>query len=167
MPLIEVNEDTAELLSRHEAETGERPGEVVRRLLEGENPMIRARGKPRRNSALARFLRILVEIQEQYPDEFHKVAAVEGRSRIYFSKHPDMIKSSGMGNKPVHIGESDWWVTSNTSTETKVKLLQRVFAVLRCPTGDCERWMKSFMDGEKVALMTPKHDDAEDDPFRI
>jgi hypothetical protein len=64
---------------------------------------------------------------------------------------------------------TDWWVTSNTSTETKIKIIQRVFTQVGCTTQERERWLAAFMEGEKFAFssMPDPAFEAEEDPFRI
>lgn len=169
MRSIEISEEVYEKLANMAAERGIAPEDFIRLLLEKAVSGAKGPRKASKHTALARFLNILSEVSEKYPSNFHGIAAVVGRSRIYFSQDPDQIEGSGSGNKPVLIPGTTWWVTSNTSSETKFKLLQRVYEQVGCTTEDRESWLAEFMEDENVAFFSTNlpEGEAEEDPFRI
>jgi len=165
MATIEISQDLADFLVQHESETGETPDQLISKLLQSEETGKRKQRARSPNSVLARFLAVLSEIEKSHTEDFHRVETVRGNSRIYFSKDPDQIAASGPANKPVQIPESDWWVTSNTSTDSKIRLLSKVLRTLQCGQVECERRMQQFFGSARVSIVlpvAPLHD-----PFKI
>lgn len=165
MAKIEISQELTDYLAQHESETGETPEHLIWKLIQStKTGAKRERGRSS-NSALSRFLAVLSEIEKCYTGDFYKVETVRGNSRIYFSKHPEQIEASGSGNKPVRIPESEWWVTSNTSTDTKARLLSDVLRTLQCRHEECERWMQQFFGPARVSVILPVAQ--VHDPFKI
>lgn len=164
MPTIEVSEELFAALNEHQAARGESPEQMLRRALRQRSSLRIER--PRSESVLDRFLNILSRIAEQNPDSFPSLESIRGTRRLYFSRIPEEITNSGKANKPVRIPNTEWWVTSNTSTETKARLLTDVFRVLRLDQQECDRWMSELI-GDHIAASFAVSSDADDDPFRI
>lgn len=77
-----------------------------------------------------------------------------------------MIEASGRSTFPVEIPGTGWWVSSNTSTDHKRRILEDVLRAVRCPNADRNRWLGEFCGTEQSALDSPKEPE-DDDPFKI
>ena len=70
-----------------------------------------------------RFLTILGWISTQDSEKFEQVKNIRGPQRIYFSRNKKDIEESGCGTAPKQIPGSDWFVLTNSDTQTKKQLL--------------------------------------------
>ncbi len=73
-----------------------------------------------------RFLTILGWIRTQDSEKFEGVKNIRGPQRIYFSRNKVDIEKSGCGTAPKQIPGSDWFVLTNSDTQTKKQLLMDV-----------------------------------------
>ncbi len=104
MAQIEIDQELADYLHANEALTGETPSIFIRSLLKKRATKSGSTQRSRSdNTDLAAFLRILKEIHERSPDRFTAVESVRGRTRIYFSKDPKEIESSGRKRHTDHL----------------------------------------------------------------
>jgi len=166
MPLIELDQEIVDFLRANEALSGEPPSEFIRKLVGKRSQQTQVVRRARsEHSDLAVFLRILREMNSKYPEKFSAVGSVRGRTRIYFSTDPKEIEASGRSTKPVEIFETDWWVTSNTSTDRKRSILEEVFRAVGCSAEDRRRWLIEFTGSQEASEPCATHED--DDPFKI
>lgn len=165
MAQIDLDQELVDFLRANESLTGEAPSAFLRKLLHKRQPKLAQKGRSDK-SDLSIFLRILREIHEQSPERFSAVENVRGRTRIYFSRNPRDIESSGQSTFPVEIPQIGWWVTSNTSTDRKRAILEEVFRAVGSSFEDRHRWLAEFTDAKSVAVEHggPSEDD---DPFKI
>ena len=85
------------------------------------------------NTALKRFMAILGKIHHEHPDDFHKVGRVTGKKRTYFARTPGEIERSGNSTKPQKIPATGWYVTTNTSTDRKLDMIDQVLELFGYP----------------------------------
>jgi len=165
MAQIDLDQELVDFLRANESLTGETPSAFLRKLLQKRKS--KPVEKPRSDkSDLSIFLRILREIHEQSPERFSAVENVRGRTRVYFSRNPKAIESSGQSTFPVEIPQIGWWVTSNTSTDRKRAILEEVFRAVGSSFEDRHRWLAEFAGAKSVGI-EPGGPPEDDDPFKI
>lgn len=157
---IEIEKDVFEFLKSRIVRIGESPSEILRREL-GLPTAIRRSGegadskpqapRPATKSAqankiaaflgtpefmvqanvLERFLAILSWLYKQEPRDFDLLLRIFGRKRKYFGKSREELEQFGNSVMPQQIPDAQFWVVTNTSTETKRKMLRKVMSTLR------------------------------------
>jgi negative regulator of replication initiation len=154
MTAIDLDSDLVAFLRENERVTGVTPSDYVRAKLRGqqsvglaslvEDEATCAGLVTRANTALSAFLRVLSSAAVKYPEVFHHISKVSGRTRTYFSTRAKDIEDSGNSTYPVSIPGTEWLVLSNTSTRDKRKILERVFQALGCLERDSHAWLADF-----------------------
>ena len=79
---------------------------------------------------VGRFLYILSTLQKFHPTEFDKIVNIRGRDRLYFGKAQDDLLSSGSSTNPKEIGDSGYWVLTNSNTSRKKWMLSAAAQML-------------------------------------
>lgn len=90
-----------------------------------KTPQFKAAG-----NATEKFMALLAFLDRQNPGKFGTVENINGRSRRYFAKNKADLEGSGASVYPKRIPGSEYWVVTNNSTESKMKLLIRVMQIL-------------------------------------
>lgn len=85
--------------------------------------------KAERN-AVGKFLVLLAFLHRENREKFATVQGIIGRSRKYFAKSESDLEQSGTSVHPKKIAGSEYWVVTNTSTQSKCELLLQVLRLL-------------------------------------
>ncbi len=88
---------------------------------------------------VGRFLLILAALYRVHSKEFHLVTEIRGKGRLYFAKNAEELEASGSSTKPKQIGESTYWVITNTNTTRKKMMLTEVAKELGYSQFDAEK----------------------------
>ena len=149
MKTIEVDDDLYQFIASQTQKIGESASEILRRLLLVP-PKIEATSSNivepdvliesqksafkvetisfqylQKQNSIGRFLYILSEIQQQFPETFSRVLEIKGPSRTYFATSKSALLE-GNGKNPKQIPKTDYWVTGNTNTNKKCSILKEV-----------------------------------------
>jgi len=89
--------------------------------------------------AVGRFLLILAALYRVHPKKFALVSEIRGKGRLYFGKSADELEASGSSTKPKQIGQSPYWVITNTNTTRKKMMLTEVAKELGYSQSDAEK----------------------------
>lgn len=86
-------------------------------------------------SAVMKFLAVLGFLYAENKDAFRAVEQIRGRTRKYFSTNCAELEQSGKSVFPKQIPNSNYWVVTNSDSETKRGLLVDVMKVLNYSFG--------------------------------
>jgi len=89
--------------------------------------------------AVGRFVLILSALYRVHPKAFVKVIDIRGKGRLYFAKSAEELKASGSSTNPKKIGQSPYWVITNTNTTRKKMMLTEVSKELGYTQYDAEK----------------------------
>jgi len=89
--------------------------------------------------AVGRFVLILSALYRVHPKAFAKVIDIRGKGRLYFAKSAEELKASGSSTNPKKIGQSPYWVITNTNTTRKKMMLTEVAKELGYTQYDAEK----------------------------
>lgn len=154
---IEIDEDVYQYLASQTREIGESASSILRRLLRlreeeaaGPEP-VRSPASPhhefsslfnsaafRRGNGVTRFLAILQEAFKQRPDRIGAVLKVQGKKRLYFARSARDIEASGNSTAPKAVGGSGIWVTTNTSSALKGRIIYESLQAMGFSGEACE-----------------------------
>ncbi len=81
-------------------------------------------------TSVGKFLSVLAFLHRENPEKFAVVESIQGRSRKYFAKSESELESSGTSVHPKRIPDSNYWVVTNNSSQSKRELLTDVFTLL-------------------------------------
>ncbi|NRA60579.1 MAG: replication initiation negative regulator SeqA [Psychrobium sp.] len=90
-------------------------------------------------AAVGRFLFLLERLQTIAPQDFSKVLEISGRDRIYFAIDQQTLLDNNASTKPKQIGQSSYWVMTNSNTVKKRSMLKSVLTALGCNLATAER----------------------------
>ena len=86
-------------------------------------------------SAVMKFLAVLGFLYAENKDAFPAAEQIRGRSRKYFSTNYNELEQSGKSVFPKQIPNSNYWVVTNSDSESKRGLLLDVMKVLNYGLG--------------------------------
>ena len=90
-------------------------------------------------AAVGRFLFLLDRLHDMAPSQFAKVLDISGRDRVYFAVDKQSLLGKNGSTKPKQIGESPYWVITNSNTGKKRSMLTNVLTSLGCDSDIAER----------------------------
>ncbi len=90
-------------------------------------------------AAVGRFLFLLERLHTMAPKDFTKVLEISGRDRIYFAIDEQTLLDNNASTKPKQIGNSAYWVMTNSNTVKKRSMLKSVLITLGCNLATAER----------------------------
>lgn len=96
-------------------------------------------------SVVGQFLLILAALYRVHPNKFSLVTEIRGKGRLYFGKSADELEASGSSTKPKQIGQSSYWVITNTNTTRKKMILK----------GVAEELGYDDLSAEKISALLP------------
>lgn len=158
MHSIEIEEDVFEFLRSRILRIGESPSEILRRELKLPSKAVRPVPKlglqttatPVKSAqagmiadflgtseflvqanVLERFLAVLSWLHKQNPSDFELLLRIFGRKRKYFGRSRSELEQFGSSVMPQQVPKTQFWVVTNTSTETKRTMLQKVMSTLK------------------------------------
>ncbi|WP_163937202.1 replication initiation negative regulator SeqA [Paraferrimonas sp. SM1919] len=82
--------------------------------------------------AVGRFLFLLLQSYHLLGDKFSLVLQVQGRGRLYFALTEQELLNSSKAAKPRAIGDSGFWVATNSNTDRKRRMLSDVLILAGC-----------------------------------
>lgn len=82
--------------------------------------------------AVGRFLFLLENLYQQVPDKFEQILQIQGRDRLYFARTKEQLLKASASANPKEIGQSGFWVTSNSNTAKKRAILAEVLVQFGC-----------------------------------
>jgi len=88
---------------------------------------------------VGKFLLILTALHHGHVTSFDRVIEIRGKGRLYFGKNADELEASGSSTKPKQIGQSPFWVITNTNTTRKKMILNDVAKELGYDEADAEK----------------------------
>lgn len=83
-------------------------------------------------AAVGRFLFLLNKLHSISQDNFEQVLSISGRDRVYFAKDEKTLLGANASTKPKRIGETQYWVITNSNTSKKRAMLAKALEVLGC-----------------------------------
>ena len=83
-------------------------------------------------AAVGRFLFLLSQLHDIRSADFDKVLEISGRDRVYFAKDEQTLLGKNGSTKPKQIGETDYWVITNSNTGKKRSMLTNALLALGC-----------------------------------
>ena len=86
-------------------------------------------------AAVGRFLFLLNQLHEMSPTSFEQVLSISGRDRVYFAKDEATLLGANASTKPKQIGQTQFWVITNSNTSKKRAMLTKALEIVGC---DCE-----------------------------
>nr|WP_172624025.1 replication initiation regulator SeqA [Rhodanobacter glycinis] len=148
MKSIQIDEDLYQYIAAHTEQIGESATSILRRLLNLSASGTVAAVMPssttrmelseilaglaymRRYVVVDRMLKLLEAVCAKNPKEFEKVLQIRGRSRCYFAKSEAEILKSSDSTQPKKIGNTGYWVMTNSPTNQKQVLMRDVLGKL-------------------------------------
>jgi len=85
-------------------------------------------------AAVGRFLFLLEQLHNMTPVKFEYVLSISGRDRVYFAKDEATLLASNASTKPKQIGQSSFWVMTNSNTGKKRAMLTKSLEKVGCQT---------------------------------
>lgn len=74
-----------------------------------------------------RFLHLLSVLYRTHPERFAvAVEPLQGHTRIYFARDEGILLNTGTHTKPKQIPDCPFWVITNTNTQRKMLILQKI-----------------------------------------
>jgi len=102
----------------------------------GVKPSFTALVKPKQlkdqKAAVGRFLFLLSQLHDLRPAEFAQVLDISGRDRVYFAKSEQTLLGKNGSTKPKQIGNTSYWVITNSNTGKKRSMLAKALLNLGC-----------------------------------
>ncbi|MGB0833607.1 MAG: replication initiation negative regulator SeqA [Psychrobium sp.] len=83
-------------------------------------------------AAVGRFLFLLEQSYHVMPSSFDAVLSISGRDRVYFAKDEATLLASNASTKPKQIGQTPYWVITNSNTGKKRSMLTQALVVMGC-----------------------------------
>lgn len=83
-------------------------------------------------AAVSRFLFLLEQLHAISPVNFEQVLSISGRDRVYFAKDEATLLGANASTKPKQIGQTDFWVITNSNTSKKRAMLTKSLEVVGC-----------------------------------
>lgn len=83
-------------------------------------------------AAVGRFLFLLNQLHEMSPASFEQVLSISGRDRVYFAKDEATLLGANASTKPKQIGQTQFWVITNSNTSKKRAMLTKALEVVGC-----------------------------------
>ncbi len=83
-------------------------------------------------AAVGRFLFLLNQLHDLRPSEFNKVLEISGRDRVYFATDEQSLLGKNASTKPKQIGDTSFWVITNSNTGKKRSMLTSALTILGC-----------------------------------
>jgi len=83
-------------------------------------------------AAVSRFLFLLEKLHQLSPVNFEQVLSISGRDRVYFAKDEATLLGANASTKPKQIGNTDFWVITNSNTSKKRAMLTKSLEVVGC-----------------------------------
>lgn len=83
-------------------------------------------------AAVGRFLFLLEQAYQIMPASFDAVLSISGRDRVYFAKDEATLLASNASTKPKQIGQTPYWVITNSNTGKKRSMLSQSLVVMGC-----------------------------------
>ena len=83
-------------------------------------------------AAVGRFLFLLNKLHELSPVNFEQVLSISGRDRVYFAKDEVTLLGTNASTKPKQIGQTPFWVITNSNTSKKRAMLAKALDVVGC-----------------------------------
>lgn len=83
-------------------------------------------------AAVGRFLFLLEQLHHMMPEKFEAVLSISGRDRVYFAKDEATLLASNDSTKPKQIGQTTFWVITNSNTGKKRSMLTQALELLGC-----------------------------------
>tara|TARA_B110001452_G_C15063837_1_gene371291 strand:+ start:102 stop:665 length:564 start_codon:yes stop_codon:yes gene_type:complete len=83
-------------------------------------------------AAVGRFLFLLEQLHNMAPENFDSVLSISGRDRVYFAKDEATLLASNASTKPKQIGQTPYWVITNSNTGKKRSMLTQSLVLLGC-----------------------------------
>lgn len=149
MKTLQIDDDLYQYIAGHTEQIGESATSILRRLLSlSESEKAATRAPPssatrmdlsetlaelaymRRYVVVERMLKLLEVVYAKSPKEFEKVLDIRGRSRCYFAKSEAEILNSSDSAQPKKIGNTGYWVMTNSPTNQKQALMRDVLGKL-------------------------------------
>lgn len=78
------------------------------------------------NSVVKRFMYILSRLEQKHGAAFKCVLQVQGKGRLYFATSEQALSEAGSNTNPKQIGNSTYWVMTNSNTDRKKQMLSEV-----------------------------------------
>jgi len=83
-------------------------------------------------AAVGRFLFLLEQLHNMTPAKFDHVLSISGRDRVYFAKDEATLLASNASTKPKQIGQTAFWVMTNSNTGKKRAMLTKSLEKVGC-----------------------------------
>jgi len=83
-------------------------------------------------AAVSRFLFLLEKLHQISPINFEQVLSISGRDRVYFAKDEATLLGANASTKPKQIGNTEFWVITNSNTSKKRAMLTKSLEVVGC-----------------------------------
>lgn len=83
-------------------------------------------------AAVGRFLFLLEQLHNMAPAKFEHVLSISGRDRVYFAKDEATLLVSNASTKPKQIGQTAFWVMTNSNTGKKRAMLTKSLEMVGC-----------------------------------
>lgn len=83
-----------------------------------------------KKTVVKRFMHILTILEQKHQQDFACVLNIQGRDRRYFATSEIELTDTGLNTNPKLIGNSSYWVMTNSSTERKRRMLGQVMRYL-------------------------------------
>lgn len=121
--LASLRKQTLEVVQEVSAACGIKPNFTT--LLKPEN-------LGEQKAAVGRFLFLLNELHDLRPTDFNKVLEISGRDRVYFATDEQSLLGKNGSTKPKQIGQTDYWVITNSNTGKKRSMLTNALTAIGC-----------------------------------
>ena len=139
MKIIKVDDELYQFIAGKTERIGEDASDILRRLL-GVEPLhvpepeekavavdeLELNELEEQPTVVGRFLYILNALHKAYQERFECVLGIKGRDRLYFAKSKEELMESGSSTNPKEIGETGYWVLTNSNTHRKKWMLAEV-----------------------------------------
>ncbi|MGB0895287.1 MAG: replication initiation negative regulator SeqA [Parashewanella sp.] len=86
----------------------------------------------KQKGAVGRFLYVLSQVSNAFPQEFDQVLKVQGRGRLYFATSKEALLKASKTANPKQVADSDYWVTTNNNTAKKRTIFAEVLQLFGC-----------------------------------
>ena len=133
-PIIPPTDVRAKSLASLRKQTQEVVQEVSQAC--GVAPNFKSLHKPsdlkEQKAAVGRFLFLLERLHNIAPTDFNKVLEISGRDRVYFATDEQTLLGKNGSTKPKQIGDTAYWVITNSNTGKKRSMLTNALLVVGC-----------------------------------